>query len=129
MILVDTSIVIELARKPSLPVARVVLSGKPAVCGIVVAELYTGVRTDAERTDLEATLRLFGHVPIDEPVWELTGRVSGAMTRRGTKIKFPDAAIAATAIHNGLPLWTRDAHFKWVQAAFPQLILFDESGV
>ncbi len=64
---------------------------------------------------------------MNEPVWELTGRISGAMTRRGTKIKFPDAAIAATAIHNGLPLWTRDSHFTWVQAEFPQLVLFDES--
>ncbi|MBW3569723.1 MAG: PIN domain-containing protein [Gemmatimonadetes bacterium] len=127
MILVDTSIVIEFARKPTMPVARVVLSRKPAVCGIVLAELYTGVRTDAERTDLEATLRLFGHVPIAEPVWELTGRVSGAMARRGTKIKFQDAAIAATAIHVGLPLWTRDSHFTWVHAEFPELVLFDES--
>jgi predicted nucleic acid-binding protein len=66
-------------------------------------------------------------VPIDEPVWELTGRISGVMARRGTRIKFQDAAIAATAIHRNLPLWTRDAHFTWVQAAFPQLILFDES--
>lgn len=128
MILVDTSIVIEFARKPTMPVARVVLSRKPAVCGIVVAELYTGVRAEAERLDLEATLRLFGHVSIDEPVWELTGRILGAMTRRGTKIKFQDAAIAATSIHLNLPLWTRDSHFTWVQASFPQLILFDESN-
>lgn len=127
MILVDTSIVIEFARKPTLPVARVVLSGKPAVCGIVVAELYTGVRAEAERVDLKATLRLFGRVPIDEPVWELTERISGALARRGTKVKFQDAAITATAIHGDLPLWTRDSHFTWVQAAFPQLILFDES--
>lgn len=109
MILVDTSIVIELARKPTLPVVRVVLSGQPAVCGIVVAELYSGIRAESERVDLEATLRMFGRVPIDEPVWELTGRISGAMTRRGTKIKFPDAAIAATAIQRPSSLVPRFA--------------------
>lgn len=127
MILTDTSILIEFARKPTLPVARVVVSEKPAVCGVVVAELYTGVRAAADRTDVEATLRLFGRVPIDDPVWELTGRVMGAMTRRGKKVKFPDAVIAATAIHRRLPLWTRDAHFTWIQSAFPELRLFDES--
>ncbi|HEV3049489.1 MAG TPA: PIN domain-containing protein [Longimicrobium sp.] len=126
MILTDTSVLIEFARKPTLPVAQVVVSGKPAVCGVVVAELYTGLQTEAQRPDLDALLRLFGRVPIDEPVWKITGRVMGAMTRRGTKIKFPDAVIAATAIHRKLPLWTRDAHFTWVQSAFPELKLFDE---
>lgn len=128
MILADTSILIEFARRPTLPVARVVVSGKPAVCGVVVAELYTGLRREADRADLDATLRLFRRVPIDEPVWELAGRVMGAMARRGRKVKFPDAAIAATALHRDLPLWTRDAHFTWVQAEFPDLVLFDESG-
>jgi predicted nucleic acid-binding protein len=127
MILTDTSILIEWSRKPSVGVARILVSGRPAVCGITVAELYGGVRSEPERADVEVTLRLFGVVPIDDPVWELTGRISGAMARRGTKIKFQDAAIAATAIHLNLPLWTRDSHFTWVQAAFPQLILFDES--
>jgi predicted nucleic acid-binding protein len=128
MILTDTSILIEWSRKPSVAVARILFSGRPAVCGITVAELHAGVRSEPERADVEVTLRRFGLVPIDEPVWELTGRISGAMARRGTKIKFQDAAIAATAIHRNLPLWTRDAHFTWVQAAFPQLILFDESN-
>lgn len=128
MILADTTILIELSRKPTVPVARAVLSTSPAVCGIVVAELYTGVQREAQRVDVEATLQLFVRVPIDEPVWKLTGQIMGAMARRGTKIKFPDAAIAATAIHHDLPLWTRDTHFQWVQAAFPELILFDEAN-
>jgi predicted nucleic acid-binding protein len=128
MILADTSILIELARKPTLPVARVVLSGRPVVCGITVAELYAGVHTENQRVRLEGSLRLFGRVPMDDPVWPLTGRISGAMARLGKKIKFQDAAIAATAIHRNVPLWTRDQHFTWVQAAFPELVLFDESN-
>lgn len=50
-----------------------------------------------------------------------------AMIRRGTKIPLPDAVLAATAIHHGIPLWTRDAHFARVQAVAPGLILFDDS--
>lgn len=128
MILADSSILIELARKPTLPVLRTLRSGKPAVCGIMIGELQAGVRSAHQQTDLEATLRLFGRVPIDEAVWELTGRILGAMTRRGTKVKFQDAAIAATAIHRNLPLWTRDRHFSWIQASFPELALFDEAA-
>ena len=128
MILTDTSILIEWSRMPTVAIARVVLSGNSSVCGITVAEMYEGVRSDEERSDVEVTLQRFGRVAIEEPVWELTGRIMGAMTRRGTKIKFPDAAVAATAIHKKLPLWTRDRHFKWVRAAFPELTLFDESN-
>jgi predicted nucleic acid-binding protein len=128
MILADTSILIEFVRKPSLPVARVVLSGKPVVCGVSVAEMQAGVRSEAHGKDVAATLRLFGQLPIDEPVWALTGRISRAMARRGTKVKFQDAVIAATAIHRDLPLWSRDRHFTWVQASFPELKLFDENN-
>jgi predicted nucleic acid-binding protein len=126
MILADTSILIEWSRMPTVNVSRVLLSGSLAVCGITVAELYEGVRSEPERVDVDATLLRLGRVPMEEPVWRLTGRVMGAMTRKGTKVKFPDAAIAATAIHHQIPLWTRDGHFTWVQAAFPELTLFDE---
>jgi hypothetical protein len=37
--------------------------------------------------------------------------------------------IAATALHYDLPLWTRDGHFAWVQAEFPDLSLFDDSAL
>lgn len=128
MILADTSILIELARKPTLLVARVVLSGRPVVCGITVAELYAGVHSETQRVRLEGSLGLFGQIVMEDVVWPLTVRISGAMARRGRKIKFQDAAIAATAIHRNLPLWTRDQHFAWVQAAFPELVLFDEAA-
>jgi predicted nucleic acid-binding protein len=105
-----------------------VVAGKPVVCGITVAEMHAGVRSQAHGRDVAATLRLFGQVPIDEPVWALTGRISRAMARRGTKVKFQDAVIAATAIHRELPLWCRDRHFTWIQAAFPELVLFDENN-
>lgn len=127
MILADTSILVEMARKPTVVVTRIVLSRKPIICGIVVAELYTGVRTESERRDVEASLRLFRQVPMDEPIWRLTGAIVGAMTRHGTKVKFQDAAIAATAMHNDVPIWTRDRHFTWIQSAFAELVLFDEN--
>jgi predicted nucleic acid-binding protein len=107
MILADTSILIELARKPTLPVARVVLSGRPVVCGITIAELYAGVHTEVQRARLEGSLGLFGQIDMEDVVWPLTGRISGAMARRR---------------------WTRDQHFAWVQAAFPELVLFDEAA-
>lgn len=127
MILADSSILIEFVRKPSLPLARVVITGKAAICGITVAEMHAGARSEAHRQDVAAILRLFGGVPIDDQVWALAGRISATMARRGTKVKFQDAVIAATALRHDLPLWARDQHFSWIQGAFPGLALFDEA--
>jgi tRNA(fMet)-specific endonuclease VapC len=126
VILTDTSIVIEQARRPSFAVQRVIDSGEAAVCGPVIAELYGGVRSDAERVDLDIALQQFARVEIDEDTWILAGRMLGDMERRGTRIPFPDGIIAAAAVQHGLPVWTRDQHFARLRATAPGLTFFDE---
>jgi tRNA(fMet)-specific endonuclease VapC len=127
VILTDTSIVIEQARRPSFDVQRVIDSGEAAVCGPVIAELYGGVRSDTERVDLEIALQQFARVEIDEDIWKLAGRMLGDMERRGTRIPFPDSIIAAAAVQHGMPVWTRDLHFTRLRAVAPGLTFFDES--
>jgi predicted nucleic acid-binding protein len=127
VILTDTSIVIEQARRPSFEVQRVIDSGQAAVCGPVIAELYGGVRSEAERADLEIALQQYARVEVDEGIWTLAGRMLGEMDRRGTRIPFPDGIIAATAVQHGIPVWTRDQHFARLGAVAPGLTFFDES--
>lgn len=128
MILTDTSVVIEWSRRPTVPVQRVIDSGTAAVCGPVIAELYGGVRSGAERVDLEIALAQFERVEIDEPIWVLAGSMLGEMERRGTRIPFPDAIIAAAAVHHRIPVWTRDKHFARLRSVAPDLSFFDESS-
>jgi predicted nucleic acid-binding protein len=127
VILTDTSSVIEQARRPSFELQRVIDSGQAAVCGPVIAELYGGVRSDAERMDLEVTLQQFARAEVDEPIWILAGRILGDMDRRGNRVPFPDAVIAATAVTHGMPVWTRDQHFSRFRAVLPELTFFDET--
>jgi predicted nucleic acid-binding protein len=126
VILTDTSIVIEWSRRPTLAVQSVIDSGQAAVCGPVIAELYGGVRTEAERVDLEIVLQQFARIEIDDTIWILAGRMLGDMDRRGTRIPFPDGIIAAAAIHHRLPVWTRDQHFARLRTVAPALTFFDE---
>jgi predicted nucleic acid-binding protein len=128
MILTDTSIVIDWLRLPSLLTRRIIGSHRPAICGVSLTELLTGIRTEPERRKLMHQLAVFGRVDVAEPVWEIAGRISGAMEAKGTRIPFPDVLIIATAIHHGLPLWTRDKHFARVLDVAPELVLFDESS-
>ena len=89
-------------------------------------ELLTGTRNPVERQKVNAILSAFKRLPIDEPAWELAGDLAAGLRVRGTSLALADMVIAATAIHHGLPLWTRDNHFARLQALAP-LTLFDES--
>lgn len=126
MILADSSILIDWQRVPSIQTRRIITAQNAGVCGVTVAEVLTGARNPLERQKTMTLLGAFRPVPIPDPVWELAGDIASALRVRGTPMKLPDIAIAATAIHHGVPLWTRDAHFSQVQAVVPQLSLFDE---
>jgi hypothetical protein len=36
--------------------------------------------------------------------------------------------LADSSLRANLPLWTRDKHFSWIGAAFPELQIFDEGS-
>jgi predicted nucleic acid-binding protein len=127
MILADTSVVIDWLRLPSLLTRRIIGAHQPAICGVSLTELLIGIRTEPERARLMNQLAVFGRVQIEDPVWEIAGRVGAALEAKGARIPFPDMLIVATAIHHNLPMWTRDKHFARVQDVAPQLVLFDES--
>lgn len=127
MILADTSVVIDWLRLPSLLTRRIIGSHRPAICGVSLTELLTGIRTQPERSKLMHQLAVFGRIDVAEPVWEIAGDISGALEAKGARIPFPDVLIIATSIHHGVPLWTRDKHFGRVLDVAPELVLFDES--
>jgi tRNA(fMet)-specific endonuclease VapC len=127
VILADSSILIDWQRVPSIRTRQIVRAQNAGVCGVTVTELLTGARNPVERQKTMTLLGAFRPVTIEEPVWELAGDISSVLRVRGTPMKLPDIVIAATAIHHGMPLWTRDAHFSHVQAVAPQLTLFDET--
>lgn len=126
MILADSSILIDWQRVPAIRTRQIVRAQNAGICGVTVTELLTGARNPLERQKTMTLLSAFRPVKVEDPVWELAGDISSALRVRGTPMKLPDIVIAATAIHHGMPLWTRDAHFSQVQAVVPQLALFDE---
>ena len=126
MILADSSVLIEFQRIPSLRTRQIITRHDAAICGVTVVELLTGARSPAERQKVSTLLSAFKRLPIDEPAWEIAGDLAAGLRVRGTSLALADVVIAATAIHHGLPLWTRDNHFTRLQALAP-LTFFDES--
>ncbi|MCP4757338.1 MAG: type II toxin-antitoxin system VapC family toxin [Proteobacteria bacterium] len=96
-ILPDTDVLVDFFRGHSKAVSFVKANSERIVLSsIVVAELYAGVKGDAEQTALENFISLFHVVPVDTVI----AGISGSYNRefgRSHGIGLADAIIAATA--------------------------------
>ena len=107
----DTNTVIMLSRvadATSLP-------EEPLITAVTLAELSVGplvASTDAERAARQAHVQQaeadFDPLPFDAAAARAFGRVAASLRRAGRKVnaRAYDAMIAATAVANGLPLYT-----------------------
>jgi predicted nucleic acid-binding protein len=109
----DTNTVILLARLTD----PTVLPDEPLITAVTLAELTVGplvASTDAERAARQAHLQQaeadFEPLPFDARAARAFGRVAASLRRSGRKhsARSYDAMIAATALANGLPLYTAD---------------------
>lgn len=107
----DTNVVILLPRITD----PATLPAEPAVTAITLAELSVGplvATTDAERANRQAQLQQaesdFDPIPFDGAAARAFGSVAADLRGAGRKAtaRAYDALIAATAISNGLPLYT-----------------------
>ncbi|MGH9415534.1 MAG: type II toxin-antitoxin system VapC family toxin [Terriglobales bacterium] len=124
MILADTSVWIELLRRPgSLPSA---VLRSLAVCGPVLQEVMQGLRPGRERerfvTDFSALPVLSDPLPralfLDAAAIYRRGRERGVTIRSSV-----DCLIAAIAVANGVPLWHRDQDFDAIATLVPLRVL------
>lgn len=107
----DTSTVIML---PHIPDASL-LPREPLITAVTLAELTVGplvAATDAERAARQAHLQQaeadFEPLPFDAQAARVFGRVAASLRLAGRKAaaRAYDAMIAATAMANGLPVYT-----------------------
>lgn len=117
----DTSTVILLPRiedASTLPV-------EPLITAVTLAELSVGplvARDERERAARQAHLQQaeadFSPLPFDAAAARAFGRVAAALRRSGRKpaARAYDAMIAATALANGLPVYTANpADFRGIE--------------
>ena len=111
--IIDTSVVVDLDR-----LTADALPGRPVISAITLAELAIGphATTDpqerARRQDrLQRAEALLEVLPFDAPAARAYGLVFAAVSARGRKARGTralDLLIAATALANRLPLYTRN---------------------
>ena len=111
MVLVDTSIWINLYRKKSAEVGQkmwaLVGRNDAAVCGQVWVEFLGGFRDRTRRIRHEENLRGYPFLETPRKAYDIAVDLLASYPRLGAG----DAIIAATAIANDAELWTADRDF------------------
>ena len=126
-LLIDTNIYSHALRGTPDVVASLRQAEEIAFCAISVGELLSGfkagTREKENRRELDEFLdspRVTLHSVTDETA-EFYAAILSQLRAKGQPIPTNDIWIAATALLHGLPLYTKDAHFRSV----PGLLLVD----
>jgi predicted nucleic acid-binding protein len=123
VLLVDTSVWIEIFRKPSrMRLEDVAEFEEVVTCLPVVQEVLQGIRDErAFRTAREAMLAMpVVESPLSQPVFEEAVSLYRAARRAGLTIRSGiDCLIAACAIRNGLTVLHHDRDFSLLEGVSP----------
>lgn len=122
MHLVDTDVCVDALRgvQPAIDgLETLEAKGPLAVAAVTAHELWQGAfgATDPDRAvpGVERFLAAFDVLPYDETVARLGGRIAATLRAAGRTIGDLDTMIAATALHEKVPLVTRNVrHFRRV---------------
>ena len=126
MILVDTNVLINYWNNPKELLKLNISKDKHSICGIVKTELLHGAKSDDEADRMLGFFQSFNLIPIDEYDWEFAGLMLQSFRSQGISIPVSDALIAYIGIKYDIPVWTNDKHFKYMQAIYPELKLYEE---
>lgn len=120
---VDTSVWIPYFReKGSLSGDRLdelIEDNRVHINGIVLVELLTGTRSEAEFNRLASALAGLKFVPCDAESFLSAGRNGRALKRKGISVPLSDVIIATDCIDHGLVLIENDRHFEAIGAHLP----------
>lgn len=125
MILLDTNILIDYWRKPEELLKLNISKDKHSICGVVKSELLHGAKDDKEADRMLGFFQSFNLITVDEYDWEFSGMMLQNFRQEGYSIPVTDALIAYLGIKYDIPVWTKDHHFKLIQAVYPELKLYE----
>jgi len=126
-VIVDTSIWIEYLKNnheiaPGLDEG--LLAGNIYMVGPVVSELLQGAKTENDYQSLSDTIDGVPFINAEFADWQLAGKLSFKMKKKGVTIAITDCVIAAIAINNGAAVYTLDQDFQ----SIPDVPLYNNFG-
>ena len=122
MVLVDSSIYIDLLRRGQDPVAELAARFEATEiigCDVVRCEVLRGIIRPKAKSYLADFFDLLIHVIMDARAWKETEQLAWNLDRAGKILPLTDVIIAVCALRAEAAVLTRDHHF----ALIPQLEL------
>jgi tRNA(fMet)-specific endonuclease VapC len=117
--LLDTNIVIALLEGDDAVLSHLDQAPEVYIPAVAVGELFFGAAKSGRPSENTARVERFAAgrsvVPCDLDVAREYGRLKQRLREKGRPIPENDVWIAATAIHHGMVLVTRDHHFQEVE--------------
>jgi predicted nucleic acid-binding protein len=114
-VLVDTSFWIEFFRQhePCYGlVSKLIDDEKVICCGLVLAELMQGAKSDKELAVLDDFLHVFSFIPETPELWAAAGKLSARLRRKGITVGLSDCFIAMAAAAAKVQVASLDSHFE-----------------
>ena len=90
-------------------------------CGVVMYELFQGVRSVKESDMLRTAFSSLRYLEMDRDLWLSAAQISAALRGKGITLPFSDIVIAALANRHDLVVLTVDQHFQMI----PDLLVTD----
>lgn len=114
-ILVDTSAWIAYLRKKEphySQVTALIKQDRVACCGLILAELMQGAKTEKELAGLRNFTQVFEFQQEPTGLWGAAGELSFRLRRSGKTPSLSDCYIAILAQYHNYSILTLDKHFK-----------------
>ena len=117
MVLVDTSIWIDFFQHPTSQYAAgleelVKEHNRAVLCGIILQEVLQGIRDNKSHAATKERLTKLPYLDLNKETHLAAASLYRSLRARGIIVLFADTAIAALAILNHIPLYTKDDHFS-----------------
>ena len=113
-VIVDTCIWIDYFK--GLPeikedLATLISEHSLCLCGIVIYELFQGIKDAKEKEMVKSDLEAFPYLEMNRSTWERAANLSLTLRHKGITIPSSDLILASLATENRCMIFTKDAHF------------------
>ena len=115
MILLDTNVIIDLLNNEEDSRWDYLSQEDSVICGIVISELYSGIRGKKEAKAIELFINSVDCLQIEQSDWLEIGSFICNLKKNGLSVPFQDAVLAYLLIKNKCRILTNDKHFSMMK--------------
>lgn len=125
MILLDTNVIIDLLNNEDDSRWDLLNQEDCVICGIVISELYSGIRSNKEEKAVELFVNSLDCLSVEEGDWQKIGQLISNFKKNGLSVPFQDAVLAFLSIKHGCKILTSDKHFPMMKVLDDRIGLWE----